>query len=62
MSPEPSRDLRRLRLRYGAGAADVFVTTVTRGRPDRGMPPWNHLDSATVQRLWTFVDSVQAQR
>lgn len=59
MSPEPSRDLRRLRLRYAASAADVFYTTVTRGRPDRGMPPWNNLDPASLQRVWAFLDSVQ---
>jgi polar amino acid transport system substrate-binding protein len=62
LSPEPSRDLRRLRLRYGAAASEVFYTAVTRGRPDKGMPPWNNLDPATVQRLWTFLDSVQMDR
>ena len=61
MSPEPSRDLRRLRLRYGAATPDVFYTTVTRGRPDKGMPAWTHLDTATLQRVWSFLDSVQAQ-
>jgi ABC-type amino acid transport substrate-binding protein len=59
MSPEPSRDLRRLRLRYGAATPEVFYTTVTRGRPDKGMPPWNNLDAATIERMWTFLDSVQ---
>lgn len=59
MSPEPSRDLRRLRLRYGAATQEVFFATVTRGRPDKGMPPWNNLDPATLQRVWTFLDSVQ---
>jgi polar amino acid transport system substrate-binding protein len=59
MSPEPSRDLRRLRLRYGASSAEVFFATVTRGRPDKGMPPWNHLDAASLQRVWAFLDSVQ---
>ena len=62
MSPEPSRDLRRLRLRYGAVAAEVFYTTVTRGRPDKGMPTWSNLDTGAVQRLWMFVDSVQTPR
>jgi ABC-type amino acid transport substrate-binding protein len=62
MSPEPSRDLRRLRLRYGAVAAEVFYTTVTRGRPDKGMPTWSQLDSGAVQRLWMFVESVQTPR
>jgi polar amino acid transport system substrate-binding protein len=60
MSPEPSRDLRRLRLRYGASRAEVFFATVTRGRPDKGMPPWNHLDPTSLQRVWAFLDSVQA--
>lgn len=61
MSPEPSRDLRRLRLRYGASTADVFFTTVTRGRPDKGMPPWNNLDPTGLQRMWTFLDSIQIE-
>ena len=59
MSPEPSRDLRRLRSRYGASSAEVFFITVTRGRPDKGMPPWNNLDAASLQRVWAFLDSVQ---
>jgi ABC-type amino acid transport substrate-binding protein len=61
MSPEPSRDLRRLRMRYGTATPDVFYTTVTRGRPDKGMPPWSHLDATTLQRMWTFLDSVQTE-
>ena len=62
LSPESSRDLRRLRLRYGASASEVFYTTVARGRPDKGMPPWSNLDPIVVQRLWTFLDSVQTDR
>ena len=62
VSPEPSRDLRRLRLRYGAAASDVFYATVTRGRPDKGMPPWDNLDPAVVRRVWAFLDSVQTER
>jgi polar amino acid transport system substrate-binding protein len=61
MSPEPSRDLRRLRLRYGASTAEVFFAIVTRGRPDKGMPPWTHLDRATLERVWAFLDSVQTE-
>jgi ABC-type amino acid transport substrate-binding protein len=59
MSPEPSRDLRRLRLRYGASTQDVFYTTVTHGRPDKGMPAWSNLDAAVLERVWTFLQSVQ---
>jgi polar amino acid transport system substrate-binding protein len=61
MSPEPSRDLRRLRLRYAATAPEVFYTTVTKGRPDKGMPPWINLDPASIQRVWAFLDSVQTE-
>jgi mono/diheme cytochrome c family protein len=61
MSPEPSRDLRRLRVRYGASTSEVFFVTVTRGRPDKGMPPWTNLDRASIERMWVFVDSVQTE-
>jgi ABC-type amino acid transport substrate-binding protein/cytochrome c5 len=61
MSPEPSRDLRRLRLRYGTATSEVFFTTVTRGRPDKGMPPWTNLDRASIERMWVFLDSVQTE-
>ena len=38
MSPELSRDLRRLRVRYGDKIRDVIHTTVKEGRPTKGMP------------------------
>src|SRR5262249_59647899 len=40
MSPEPSRDLRRLRLRYGDRMREITFTTVVDGRPTKGMPTW----------------------
>ncbi len=33
-------NLRRLKLKYGDQMAEVFLTTVTSGRPAKGMPPW----------------------
>lgn len=60
MSPEPSRDLRRLRLRYGDRRTQVFFTTVMQGRPDKGMPPWSDaLDPERIRRVWAFLESVQ---
>ena len=40
MSPEPSRDLRRLRVRYGDKMWDVTYAAVKEGRPTKGMPTW----------------------
>lgn len=60
MSPEPSRDLRRLKRRYGEAMAQVFLIAVTQGRPEKGMPSWNELlDSAAIWKVWTFLESVQ---
>jgi len=25
------------------------------------MPPWNNIDAASLQRVWAFLDSVQAE-
>jgi ABC-type amino acid transport substrate-binding protein len=62
MSPELSRDLRRLRIRYGTAYEQVFYTTVMRGRPDRGMPSAAELlDAGKIERVWAFVRSVQAE-
>ena len=40
VSPDPPRDLRRLKRRYGEKTADVFYFTVTHGQADKGMPNW----------------------
>jgi mono/diheme cytochrome c family protein len=46
---EPRTDLRRLDMRYKGQVSDVFYTTVTQGRPTRGMPPWGEvLDEETI--------------
>jgi polar amino acid transport system substrate-binding protein len=62
MSPEPSRDLRRLRLRYGERMTEVAFTTVTSGASARGMPPWKEvLGEETIWKIITFLESVQAK-
>jgi polar amino acid transport system substrate-binding protein len=61
-SPEPSRDLRRLKRRYGDQRLEVYYTTVTAGRPAKGMPPWGHaLNAEQIWQVWTFLESVQAE-
>ena len=59
-NPEPRSDLRRLNKRYGEHADEVFYTTVTQGRPTKGMPPWGPaLDDDTIWKIKTFLESVQ---
>jgi len=60
-SPEPSRDLRRLRLRYGERMTAVFYQTVTEGRAVKGMPPWKEiLRPEDLARVLSFLESVQS--
>jgi mono/diheme cytochrome c family protein len=62
LSPEPSRDLRRLRLRYGERLTEVAFTTITAGRPDKGMPPWREMLAVDViWKIVTFLESVQRE-
>ncbi len=61
ISPDPPKDLRRLKMRYGERMAEVFRFTVTHGRPDRGMPNWEGvLDDPALWTIFTFLQSVQA--
>lgn len=39
-SPVMERDLRKLSMRYKENWKDVAYTTITKGRPDLGMPTW----------------------
>jgi polar amino acid transport system substrate-binding protein len=60
ISPEPSRDLRRLRLRYGDRMEAVAYKTVTEGRPAKGMPTWgDSLSPEAIRQIVTFLQSVQ---
>ena len=61
-SPEPSRDLRRLKRRYGDQRTEVFYTTVTAGRATKGMPPLGQaLSHDEIWQVWTFLESIQAE-
>jgi ABC-type amino acid transport substrate-binding protein/mono/diheme cytochrome c family protein len=60
MSPEPTRDLRRLALRYGSRMRETAYTTITVGRIDKGMPAWKDLlGEEGIQNVIGFLESVQ---
>jgi mono/diheme cytochrome c family protein len=62
VSPDPPKDLRRLKLRYGEKMGEVFHFTVTHGRPDKGMPNWQGvLDDATLSTIFVFLQTVQTE-
>ncbi len=59
---QSERNLRHLHLRYGDDMWKVFHTTVTHGRPDKGMPVWGEvLDERTIERIYGYLQSVQSQ-
>jgi mono/diheme cytochrome c family protein len=60
VNPEPRTDLRRLKGRYGENMSTVFFTTVTQGRPTKGMPAWTGvLSEDHIWQILTFIESVQ---
>jgi polar amino acid transport system substrate-binding protein len=62
MNPEPRTDLRRLKLRYGERADEIFYATVTQGRPNAGMPSWREvLSDEVIWKMKTFLNSVQKE-
>ena len=59
---ERPRDLRRLTLRYGDEAPNVFRETTSTGRLDRGLPAWKDvLSDDVLWRIFTFLQTVQTQ-
>jgi polar amino acid transport system substrate-binding protein len=57
---EQRRNLRLLKQRYGDDMPQTFITTVTRGRPSRGMPNWGGIISADeFRKILAFLASVQ---
>jgi polar amino acid transport system substrate-binding protein len=62
MSAEPTRDLRRLVLRYGGKMREVAYATIAIGRVDKGMPAWKELlGEEAIQNVLGFLESVQRQ-
>jgi mono/diheme cytochrome c family protein len=62
ISPDPPKDLRRLQVRYDERMSEVFYSTVTHGRPDKGMPNWKGvLEDETLWTIYTFLQSVQSR-
>ena len=60
---ERPRDLRRLTLRYGEDAMNLFWRTVNDGRMDKGMPVWKDAISDDIKwRIYTFLQSVQTKK
>ena len=60
---ERPRDLRRLDIRYGDHAMNLFWTTINNGRMDKGMPVWKEAISDDIKwRIYTFLQSVQTKR
>jgi len=57
---ERPRDLRRLRIRYGDDAREMFSTTVTNGRLEKGMPVWKGvLSDDVLTKIYAFLETVQ---
>lgn len=56
----PERNLRHLRLRYGADMHNLFETTVKNGRPEKGMPVWGEvLDADTIEKIYGYLETIQ---
>jgi ABC-type amino acid transport substrate-binding protein/cytochrome c5 len=59
-SPISERDLRKLSMRYQSEWKDVAYTTITKGRPDLGMPTWaGILPDEEIKAIIDFLVTVQ---
>ncbi len=59
-SPIPERDLRKLSKRYKDEWKDVAYTTITKGRPDLGMPTWGGiLPDEEIKAIIEFLATTQ---
>ena len=55
-------DLRRLTLRYGDGAHNMYWKTVHEGRPAKGMPPWKGVfTDEQFEQIYAFLFSLQSK-
>ena len=54
-------DLRRLTLRYGDGAHNMFWKTVHEGRPTKGMPTWKGVfTDEQFTEIFVFLSTIQS--
>jgi ABC-type amino acid transport substrate-binding protein/mono/diheme cytochrome c family protein len=59
-SPVQERDLRKLTIRYKDEWKDVAYNTISKGRPDYGMPAWNGIiPDEEIKSLIEFLSTVQ---
>jgi ABC-type amino acid transport substrate-binding protein/mono/diheme cytochrome c family protein len=59
-SPVMERDLRKLTIRYKDEWKDVAFTTITKGRPDYGMPTWSGIiPDEEIKSIIEFLATVQ---
>jgi len=56
-------DLRRLHIRYGSNAEELFWTTVNNGRLDKGMPTWKGvIPEKDLESIKAYVFTVQRSK
>jgi len=59
-SPQQERDLRKLSKRYDDKWHEVAVTTITKGRPELGMPTWGGtISDGDIQNIVKFLETIQ---
>lgn len=59
-SPQSERDLRKLSMRYKENWRDVAYTTITKGRPDLGMPTWGGvIPDEEIKAIIKFLETIQ---
>ena len=59
-SPQQERDLRKLKIRYADKWQEVALTTITKGRPDMGMPTWGGtISDDDIKRIISFLQTIQ---
>ena len=62
MTTERKINLRLLHHKYGDRMDEVFLYTVTHGRPDKGMPSWTDVFSdEQFQSILAFLHTVQEE-
>ena len=59
-SPQQERDLRKLKIRYADKWQEVAHTTITKGRPDMGMPTWGGtISDDDIKNIIGFLSTIQ---